>query len=227
MKVEIKESLKVGERSFKAPVLIYENWDEVTKAAGSVEKPVDRLNGFLHAHGSAGELRDLIATIVEEVSGVKPNVKDTGRKNAKGEPITEQEKEAVYVTRVISAQPELFDKVQALLDQRARGYTYKNNKGEEVKVPALAVDISTRVAAPKGPKTLAAKWKEIATNFLAGKINPKSGKPYNLGNLNKEFKKYSVAEFAPVGEPNTPANIEALGWLCKAYSDAKDAFSSL
>jgi len=227
MKVEIKESLKVGERAFKAPVLVYENMEEINKAAGSVEKPVERLNGFLHAHGSAGDLRDLIASIVEEVSKVKPNVKDTGKKNAKGEAITEQEKEAVYVTRVIQAQPELFDKVQALLDQRARGYTYKDEKGTEVKVPALAVDISVRVAAPKGPKSLAAKWKEVATNFLAGKINPKSGKPYNLANLNKEFKKFNVAEFAPTGEPNTPANIEALGWLCKAYSDAKDAFASL
>ena len=226
MKVEIKESLKVGERAFKAPVLVYENWDEITKAAGSVEKPVERLNGFLHAHGSAGELRDLIASIVEEVSGIKPNVKDTGKKNAKGEAITEQEKEAVYVTRVISAQPELFDKVQAVLDQRARGYTYKDGD-KEIKVPALAVDISTRVAAPKGPKTLAAKWKEIATNFLTGKVNPKSGKPYSLANLNKEFKKYSVAEFVAEGEPSSPANIEKLGWLCKAYSDAKDAFASL
>lgn len=226
MKVEIKESLKVGERAFKAPVLVYENWDEITKAAGSVEKPVERLNGFLHAHGSAGELRDLIAGIVEEVSGIKPNVKDTGKKNEKGEAITEQEKEAVYVKRVISAKPELFDKVQAVLDQRARGYTYKDGD-KEIKVPALAVDISTRVAAPKGPKTLAAKWKEVATNFLTGKINPKSGKPYNLANLNKEFKKYSVAEFVAEGEPSSPANIEKLGWLCKAYSDAKDNFGSL
>ena len=226
MKVEIKESLKVGERAFKAPVLVYENWDEITKAAGSVEKPVERLNGFLHAHGSAGELRDLIAGIVEEVSGIKPNVKDTGKKNAKGEAITEQEKEAVYVTRVISAQPELFDKVQAVLDQRARGYTYKDGD-KEIKVPALAVDISTRVAAPKGPKTLAAKWKEIATNFLTGKVNPKSGKPYSLVNLNKEFKKYSVAEFVAEGEPSSPANIEKLGWMCKTYSDAKDNFGSL
>ena len=227
MKVEIKESLKVGERAFKAPVLVYENWDEITKAAGSVEKPVERLNGFLHAHGSAGELRDLIASIVEEVSGVKPNVKDTGKKNAKGEAITEQEKEAVYVTRVIQAQPELFDKVQAILDQRARGYTYKDDKGAEVKVAPLAVDISTRVAAPKGPKALAAKWKEIAINFLTGKVNPKSGKPYNLANLNKEFKKFQVAEFVAEGEPSSPANIEKLGWLCKAYSDAKDNVGSL
>lgn len=227
MKVEIKESLKVGERAFKAPVLVYENWEEITKAAGSVEKPVERLNGFLHAHGSAAELRDLIATIVEEISKVEPNEKDTGKKNAKGEAIVEQEKEAVYVTRVLTAQPELFDKVQAELDKRARGYTYKDEKGTEVKVAPLAVDIGVRISTGGKAKTLAAKWKEIATNFLAGKVNPKSGKPYNLANLNKEFKKFSVAEFAPVGEPNSPANVEALGWLCKAYSDAKDAFAGL
>lgn len=227
MKVEIKESLKVGERVFKAPVLVYENMDEINKAAGSVEVPVARLNGFLHAHGSAADLRDLIATIVEEASGVKPNVKDTGKKNAKGEAITEQEKEAAYVSRVISAQPDLFDKVQAELDKRAKGYTYKGEDGKDVVVPPLAVDISVRVAAPKGPKKLAAKWAEVATSFLSAKVNPKTGKPYNLANLNKEFKKFSIPEFVVEGEATSPANVEKLGWLCKAYSDAKDAFSAM
>ena len=229
MKVEIKESLAVGERVFKAPVLVYENWDEVTKAAGSVETPVQRLNAFLHAHGSAGDLRDLIMDIVEEVSKVKPIETPTGQKTSKGEVITKREKEAVYVKRVISAKPELFDEVQKILDQRAKGYTYKDEKGNEVKVDPLAVDISVRAKGPSKGKTLAAKWKEIATNFLLAKVNPKTGKPYNLGSLNKEFKKFNVPEFVAVeGEkPESDANVEKLGWLCKQYIDAKDAFAAL
>jgi hypothetical protein len=221
MKVEIKESLKVGDRAFKAPVLMYENMDEINKAAGSIDIPVARLNGFLHAHGSAADLRDLIASIVEDISKVKPNVKDTGKKNAKGEAITEQEKEATYVARVISAQPELFDKVQAELEKRAKGYTYKDENGKDVVVPPLAVDISVRVAAPKGPKKLAAKWSEVATLFLSGKKS--------LEKFLAAAKKAGVGTFEPVaGAPLTdPKNIESLGWLCKAYQDSQDAFKAM
>ncbi len=221
MKVEIKESLKVGERAFKAPVLVYESMDEINKAAGNVQTAVDRLNGYLHAHGSAGELRDRIASIVEEVSGVKPITKDTGRKNAKNEPITESEKEAVFVARVISAKPELFDKVQALLDQRARGYKTKGTDGKEIDIPALAVDITTRVAGPKKPAKLADKWKEVATSFLSGKKS--------LEKFGVAVKKAGLAVFVPAdGVPLTDAkNVESLGWLCKAYQDSQDAFKAM
>ncbi len=221
MKVEIKESLKVGERAFKAPVLVYETIDEINKAAGNVQTVVDRLNGYLHAHGSAGELRDLIASIVEEVSGVAPITKDTGKKNAKGEAILESEKEAVYVSRVISAKPELFDKVQQILDQRARGYTFKDDKGTEVKVGPIAVDITTRVAGPKKPAKLADKWKEAAKPFLAG--------TKSIEKFNAALKKHGIAPFvAAEGVALTDAkNVESLGYLCKAYAEAQDLFKGM
>ncbi len=219
MKVEIKESLKVGERAFKAPVLVYENMDEINKAAGNVQIPVDRLNGWLHAHGTANGLRELISDIVEEVSGVARPEKDTG-KVKDGKPVTALEYAAIYVARVIASKPELFDKVQALLDQRARGYEIKEGD-KTVKIPALAVDITTRVAGPKKPAKLADKWKEVATSFLSGKKS--------LEKFGVAVKKAGLAVFVPAeGVPLTDAkNVESLGWLCKQYQDSQDAFKAM
>lgn len=221
MKVEIKESLKVGERAFKAPVLVYETLDEALKAAGSQEVVVNRLNGFLHAHGSAGDLRDLIVETLEEVSGVAPLQKDTGKKSKDGKPIMEVEKELAYVSRVISAKPDLFDKVQASLDKKARGYKAKDEQGKEYEVPALQVDIKLRPPAQKGPKKLADKWKEVALAFLQGKKSlEKFNKALGAAGLNTFTAAEGVAK-------DDVKNVEALGWLCKAYQDAQDAFKNM
>jgi len=218
MKVEIKESLKVGEKSFKAPVLVYENYAELLKDAGSEQAVVDKMNTWLHHHGSAGEVRDLIVDIVEEVSGVKP----TETKIKKGDKeVTKREDPMPYVLRVVGAKPELFDKVQGVLDKKARGYEYKDEQGVVQKVGPIRVDASKRPPAQKGPKKLADKWKEVATNFINGSKS--------LEKFNKALKGAGLNEFAYAADvpKNDPKNIEALGWLCKAYQDAQDAFKNM
>ncbi len=229
MKVEIKKSLKVGERAFTAPVLVYADMDEINKDAGNIQTAVDRLNGYLHAHGTANELRELIADITEEVSGIKREITDTKKKTKDGKAVTELEKEERYVNRVIAAKPELFDKVQALLDQRARGYTFKDEKGTEVKVEALAVDITTRVAGPKRPAKLAAKWIDHAKCFTLKQVNPNTKKPYDLANLNKAAKPVINETFTPLEgqELSSEANTNALGWFIKKFIEAREAQAKL
>lgn len=226
MKVEIKDSLKVGERAFKAPVLIYDSYAELLKDAGSEQAVLDKMNGWLHHHGSAGEVRDLITDIVEEVSGVKPTVteKKKGDKTVKV-----QENPFDYVLRVVGAKPELFDKVQGVLDNKARGYEYKDEQGVVQKVGPVRVDASKRPPAQKGPKKLADKWKEVALAFINGEINPATKKPRSLANFNKALSQTGLNEYVPTeGVAKTdPKNVESLGWLCKAYQDAQDAFKNM
>ena len=218
MNVEIKESLKVGERAFKAPVLVYENYAEILKDAGSEEKVVAKFNAWSHAHGSAGEVRDLIVDIVEEVSGVKPN--ETKIKKGDKE-VTKREDPLPYVLRVVGAKPELFDKVQAVLDKKARGYEYKDEQGVVQKVGPIKVDASTRPPAQKGPKKLADKWKEVALSFING--------TKSLDKFNKALANAGLNQFATdkTVAKDDPKNVEALGWLCKAYQDSQDAFKSM
>ena len=221
MKVEIKESLKVGERSFKAPVLFFETYAEILKDAGSEEKVVAKFNAWCHAHGAAGEIRDLIVDIVEEVSGTKPNVAKTGKKNKAGVELTKQEDPLPYVLRVVGAKPELFDKVQAMLDKKSRGYEYKDEQGVMQKVGPLTLDASTRPPAQKGPKKLADKWKEVALAFINGtKSLEKFNKALAAAGLNQFTTDKTVAK-------DDVKNVETLGWLCKAYQDSQDAFKSM
>jgi hypothetical protein len=221
MKVEIKESLKIGERAFKAPVLVYENYAEMLKDAGSEQAIVDKVNGWLHAHGSAAILRDLIVESVEEASGVKPIITKTGKKNAKGVELTKQEDPMPFVLRVIGAKPELFDKVQTLVDKKAKGYTYKDEQGVEQKVEALAVDISTRPPSQRGPGKLADKWKQVALSFING--------TKSLDKFNKALSSSGLATFTldKTVPKDDPKNVEGLGRLCKAYQDSQDAFKSM
>jgi hypothetical protein len=226
MKTEIKESLRVGQRVFSAPVMVYSSIEEAKTAAGGEENLLRRLNGFLHAHGTAADLRDLIREIVEEVSKVKPTETPTGKKNAKGEPITKLEDAQPYVARVLTKSPELFDTAQKLLDQRAKGYT---RDGEQI--PPLQVDASFRPPAQRGPKKLAQKWKEIALSFLRGDINPVTKKPRDIANLNKACKAVGLGGFVLSAEEAKnkldEKVVERLGWLCKAYQDSRDALEGM
>ena len=224
MKENIRESLTVGEKSFKVPVLEYESTDEATKAAGDPAVVVNRLNNFLYYHGTATDARDLIVMAVEKVSGIKPSERSTG-KNKDGKDILEVEGDKPYVNRILTAKPDLFDKAQALVTKWARGYKTEDGKD----VTALANDIKVRPPGQKGPKKLADKWKTAALNFLTPVINPKTSKPYNLANLNKAFAQAGVQSFTadPAVAATDAKNVEALGWLCKAYQDAQDAFKSM
>jgi len=220
MKVETKKSLKVGEKAFTAPVLVYENYAEMLKAAGSEQVIVDLMNGWLHAHGSAASLRDLVMECVEEASGVKPTV-TTAKKD--GKDVKTVEDALPYVTRVITSKPEAFDKAQALLNKKATGYTYKDAAGIEQKVEALAVDVTRSPRGSGGPKELAQKWKDIALSFINGAINPKTNKPRSVASFNEALKEEGLPAFVldKTVAKDDPKNVETLGRLCKAWSDAR------
>lgn len=233
MKESIRNSLTVGEKPFTAPVQFYSTMEEINKAAGDVQIPVDRLNGWLHAHGTAGDLRDLIVEATIEVTGQKPKETKSGKKDKKGADIMVVEHDTVFVNRVVPSDPTFFDKIQKLVTQRARGLTHWDSdkkayvetaKGEEGKY-ALAVDISRKISTGGKGKELAKKWTEMALNFILGRENPKTKKPYNMAGLQKALKAQLDEEYTPVaGIPKDDAqNVDRLGRLCKAYSEALEA----
>jgi len=220
MKVEIKKALSLGERAFTAPVLVYENLEELTKAAKDPNLIVSRLNSFLHAHGSAADLRELVFDVTEEFSKVAPIQKPTGKKKD-GQELTKQEDALPYVTRVLGAKPELFDKIQLEVTRRAKGYKATDENGKEVVVPALSVDITMAVRTSGGVKKLATKLAAVALSFLKGEKN--------LDKFNKASAQYGIAPF--VVDKTVPAtdekNVQALGWVLKAYNSARESFDNM
>lgn len=95
---------------------------------------------------------------------------------------------------------------------------------------AVAFDPSAREKQPAGPKKLAEKYKTTATNFLLGKTNPVTKKPYDLKKLQAAFAKdLGGKQFVPVvATPvDDPKNVEALGWVCKEWEAAQDQFKQM
>lgn len=87
---------------------------------------------------------------------------------------------------------------------------------------ACPFDPRQRERKPAGPKKLADKWKTTAADFISGKKSLPKLQAALAKMLNgKQFT-------PPVATPkDDPKNIEALGWLCKEYAEAQDAFASL
>lgn len=203
-------------QSFKVPMLIYESVDEADKAAGRPGATLDEANKNLLYRGTYADARELIVEIVQEMTKVPFLQRDTGEKDDKGQPImerdTDKDSDAKYVKRALAAVAIPFDKLQAEITKRAKGYTYKGDDGADVTVPALAADITQRERKPKKPAVLPAKYKETAAGII------KAG---NLAKFNKTTAKYGIAEFKPTGDAEKD-NV-ALGWVCKKYADAKRA----
>jgi len=92
--------------------------------------------------------------------------KDTGEKTKDGKPVMELESERGYVKRALNLTPSVtFDQVQALITKRARGYTTRTKKGEQISIPALALDIKSKPRVGRARK-LAEKYKNVALEFL-------------------------------------------------------------
>lgn len=211
MKEVIRDVLGFGENSFKVPMRFYESVEEADKAAGRAGATLDECNNNLAYRGSYADARELIVDIVLELTKVPLKQKDTGEKGADGKPILEDdEREKDYVNRALAATPAVtFDKVQSLITTRARGYkTVDPETKKEVEVAPIAVDITKKVRAPKGPKVLPVKFKETAKGILAAN---------NVAKFNKASSKYGIAAFVATGKPEDETT---LGWLCKAYAQA-------
>lgn len=215
MKEQIRDVLGYNDQSFKVPMLMYESAAEADKAAGREGATVDECNNNLAYRGSYADARELIVDCVQELTKEPFLQVDTGEKDDKGAPImerdTDKDSDAKYVKRALAAHPEVsFEAVQNLVTKRARGWEYKDDKGQTVKIPAIAVDITKKTRTPAGPKKLAAKFSELAKGIIKAGSVPK---------FNKASSKYGIAAFTPTGDVDK--DVTTLGWLCKAYSDAK------
>lgn len=218
MKEEIREVLGVGERSFKVPMLVYESMDEADKAAGKQGAALKEMNNNLLYRGTYSDARSLIVDVVQRLSKVPVKMRPTGEKDKDGKPIMERDpadSDKKYVERAFADGKLDFDKVEAEVQKIARAGVKKADGTWEWE--PLAADISQRERKPAGPKKLADRWKNIATEFLTGKKNLKA--------LNKRLEEFNIGAFTPTGDATKDA--EALGWKCKAYQDAQDAFKNM
>jgi hypothetical protein len=211
MKEVIKELIEVGDRAFQVPILEYSDMKEMQGHATEATI-VQKLNNFLHAHGSFSDGRDLIVDVTNELTKVPYLMKKTDKKDSKGNVIEEWAETAkTYVNRALTVNKKVsFDDVQKEVTRRARGYIIKDAEGKEVKIEALAVDLRKRESVAK-PRTLAQKFKDNAVEFLTGKKS-----------LEKFSKAFQNKFSEPLVLPNTktlsdPLNIEALGWALKRW----------
>lgn len=231
MKEVLSEILEVGERSFNVPILIYENKAEMNKHATD-DVIVDRLNGYLRAHGTNSDARALVVAVVQEMSKVAFVTKDV---NKDGKVIKERdETDKKYVARAFATTPSLsFDAVEKEVQRRARGgYPLLDEKGNQVIVdgkPVMVAPIATdlRKAEPsvKKPKTLSQRRKDQALAFI-------TGKPFGEKQVVLRLDKF-IAAFGKMFKPETFAldatipkddvkNIEALGWALERYDKKRD-----
>lgn len=206
----------------KVPMLYYASVAEADQAAGRADAALDECNKNLAYRGAYAEARDLICDVAEELSGIprktKPSLDDKGqpRKNAAGEDLfVVDEKESIYVARVLAAGTITKEQLQDLVAKRARGY--KTADGSDV--GPIAVDITERVKAAPKPKKLPDTLKSAAKQLLGKHDDAK---------INKTLGKFLPAEKAVFVRTNDEAkDVETLGWLIREYQAAKLAAGEL
>jgi hypothetical protein len=220
--------LGTKERSFTVPFKAFSNLAEAVADAGGEENLLAKVNGWSAAHGTFGDARELIVDCILEVTKVpfltkKEKVTREGKEVTLEVRDTAKDSDAGYSQRALALKPDAFDAVQALVTKRAAGYTYKGEDGKDIVVPELANSLKAKVRVPGSGKSgkLAEKYKTAALLFLDGKKD--------LKKFVAALEKKGLGTFAPkAGVPaNDPANVEALGWLCKSWQDAQDAFAGM
>lgn len=194
-----------------------EEFDANAKRAGACLE--EATNNVIY-RGSLAELRDLIIHGREEEKDASGKVTQTAfkgledvtgiaRKTKKVKSGKEQkevevydETEGEYIDRVVATKKVELSSFQSHFDAAAA---------------LVAFDASARERKPAGPKKLAEKFKTIATEFLSGKKS--------LDKLNAALSKSINKTFTKTGD--TEKDTLALGWLCKEYADAQDAFAKI
>lgn len=220
------------DRKFSVSYAEFETLKEAIADAGGEEKLLARVNGWTAAHGTFGDARSLIVEATHEVTNIpfltkKETVTKDGKETVVESRDTTKDSDAAYVARALAAQPEAFDKIQALINERAKGYSYKDGE-ETITIEPLANSLKARVRTPGSGKSgvLAKKYIEAAKLFLIGdgKGNKKDIKKFNTA-----LSKAGLGTFTPVaGVPlEDSKNLESLGWLCKAWADKQDMFSGM
>lgn len=210
-------------KGLTVPVMTYSSYDEADKAAGVANAMLEVGNDNLHYRGGpAAATREFICDLLEEKTGLKRKTKPTGKKDDKGQDIlTYDESEGEFAGRVCATKGwEDLKAFQADVDKWAATADEVEVDGKKVTKP-LAVDSKEPERKPKQPPKLAQRYKDVAVSFLSGKKDLKKLNAALQKTLNKQFT-------ALAGVPATDEkNVEALGWLCKEYQDAQDAFGSM
>ena len=218
MKTVILKSITVGDKQFTAPANEYSTIAEMIADAGGEEKLVAKVNGFLHAHGTLGDVRSELTDIVQELTKVKfltitKSVVKDGKTSTVEVRDNAKDSDAKYIPRALALVPTVtFDQVQTELTRRAKGYSIKDETGATVEIPPFAASCKPRAVTERKPKALPANFRDVAVNMV--------NDPAKLTKFQAALKKLGMEPFTPVGELNTEANIVALGWLAKAWSVA-------
>ena len=202
MKEEIREVL-----GFKVPMQVYESVQEADTDAGKEGATLAECNNNLLYRGTYADGRELIWDIVQELTKVPPQTRDTGKKDEKGQAIYEvSENEAKYVERALATETSITkDQVQKLIDERARGYTTEVD-GKAVEVPGLRADIRQRVRQAPKPKKLAEEFRQTAqAMFTKGNV------PAFLAVLKRDLNEDLVLS------GDQAKDTEAVGWAVKRH----------
>lgn len=162
-------------------------------------------------HGTLGEIREALADLVEETYKVERREIGTGKfeeEDGKKVEILKWEPPMVFLERVAAekglAGPKPFQKE---VDRLSVG------GDKEVKFDPSVHERKS------GPKQLAAKWLNMAGQFLTGAINPKTNKPYDLAKFNAAAQKSLGRTFTASGDKD--ADSKSLAQLLKDWSEAQ------
>lgn len=216
---------------FDVPVQVYESFDEAAKAAGSIDAPLEELNNNLYYRGGAVEARDLVASAVEALTGIKrptapvmEEYEENGEKKTRqakekdGTPIVEyvglggtKYSDSKYVDYAVAQSKQTIEQLQA-------GVTDHINKITEGK--GIVVDIRRAERAAPKPKTLPAKFKESAEKCITTK-NDKGVPKVDI--FAKAYEKMFGAPLAPKAQKDGKWDAELLGWEMKAFLAKQEA----
>lgn len=162
-------------------------------------------------HGTLGEIREALADLVEETYKVERREVGTGKfeeEDGKKVEILKWEAPMVYLERVAAEKsftsPKPFQKE---VDRLSAG------GDKEVKFDPSVHERKS------GPKKLAAKWTNMAGQFLTGAVNPKTNKPYDLAKFNAAATKLLGRSFTATNDKD--ADTKSLAQLLKDWSEAQ------
>jgi hypothetical protein len=214
---------------FNVPVKFYESYEEADKAAGVALAALEQTNANLYYRaGIAQEAREIIAEVVERVTGIKreqvPVMRD--KKNEKGEVVkgADGKPEQVQATTKDDKgnQVPVFEYVLSEEDYVKAALAKANLTTEDKKLQdeitkacnaanegaGLAVDIKTPERKPAKPKTLPKKYAEKGSAVFSD--------PAKLAAFRKEYKGLLKEDLA------ADVNAEGVGWALKRFMEARE-----
>ena len=163
-------------------------------------------------HGTLGEIREALCDLVEEVYKVERREVGTGKFETNDDgtktEVLKWEPAVVFLDRVAGEKSlPAVKPFQKEVDRLSAG------GDKEVKFDPSVHERKS------GPKKLAAKWTNMAGQFLTGAVNPKTNKPYDLTKFNAAATKQLGRSFTATNDKD--ADTKSLAQLLKDWSEAQ------